>query len=289
MNTATGNMRSYLDLCKLKIALFSSLSSITGFVLAPAGLQPGLITIAIGVFALACGSSGINQYQEREIDALMPRTEKRPIPSGRITPVHALLFSITLILSGLSALLLGGSAKVVLLGLFAVIWYNGIYTYLKKKSAFAAVPGALVGAIPPAIGWIAGDGSLQNPKLLALCFFFFLWQIPHFWLFVLNHGEEYRKAGLPSLAGVFSKTQLLRILFAWILAVSVSSAFLFPSGIIQTRIISLLLFAASIWLSANAVMLFTREREALSGVAFRRINIYVLIIMALLSLDKLIA
>jgi hypothetical protein len=86
-----------------------------------------------------------------------------------------------------------------------VLWYNGVYTFLKRKSPFAAIPGAVIGAIPPAIGWICGKGALSfDPQILALSFFFFIWQVPHFWLLLLNFGRDYEKAGFPSLTRIFN-------------------------------------------------------------------------------------
>ena len=187
------SLSSYIELCKIRIALLSSFSAATGFLLAATELRPEIIILILGVFLLACGSSGLNQYQERETDAAMPRTGNRPLPSGRIKPVNALYFSLWLLFSGTSTLLLTGALSAPLLGLFAVAWYNGVYTFLKKKTAFAVVPGALIGAIPPAIGWIAGGGAMGDTKLLMLCFFFFLWQVPHSWLFIMHYGQGIRE------------------------------------------------------------------------------------------------
>ena len=276
-------------LCRMRISLSSSLSAATGFLVARPGTGPEILPLVLGTFLLACGASALNQYQERDIDALMPRTRTRPIPSGRIHAGHALLFSLMFISSGTTALLLTGSISASLLGLAGVVWYNGLYTPMKRKTAFAAVPGALVGTITPAIGWVAGHGSLADPRLLALCFFFFMWQVPHFWLLLLNRGEEYEKAGLPSLSGVFSGAQLRRILFIWILAAAVSSLFLSSGDVVRTPLLRFFLLGASLWLAVNGMTVLRPGKGATEpGLAFRRINIYLFIIMALLSADKLI-
>lgn len=280
---------SYIDLCRIRVSFLSTFSAATGFILSARQMKPQMIILMIGVFFLACGASALNQYQERNIDALMPRTEKRPIPSGRIHPLHALYFSLMLTLLGSLTLLLVGSITAPLLGLFAVLWYNGVYTYLKRKTAFALIPGALIGMIPPAIGWVSGGGSLSEPKLLFLCFFFFMWQVPHFWLLILNHGDEYKNAGLPSLTGIFTRTQLLRIIFNWIFATAVSCLFLSVNGMIQTPLISFLLFGASLWLIWNGIRLLRLEGEELFySLAFRRINIYMFLVMLLLSVDRIL-
>jgi protoheme IX farnesyltransferase len=171
--------RSYLALCKIKVAGLSAFSTAVAYLLAAPALNVWLPVVVPGVFILVCGSLALNQYQERGIDAAMPRTRPRPIPSGLIKPAHALSWSLLLLFSGLFALLCTGNLLTCALGLLALLLYNGLYTYLKRKTAFAAIPGALIGAIPPAIGWVAGGGALQDPKLVALCFFFFIWQIPH--------------------------------------------------------------------------------------------------------------
>jgi len=280
---------TYGELCKARISVFSALSTATGFVLAAGGAKPQLLAPAFGTLLLACGAGALNQYQERDIDALMERTRGRPLPSRRIPPRNALLFSLIVISLGSSFLLLTGSLPAVVLGLLAVFWYNGVYTTLKRKTAFAVVPGALIGAIPPAIGWLAGGGSPKDPGLMVLCFFFFMWQIPHFWLFVLNRGDEYREAGIPSLTALFSRSQLLRIVFAWVAATSVSSLFLFAGGTVRHRSIGVLLLLLSAWLFWNGTRLIQHRRdERICSFTFRRINIYMFVVMLSLSLDRLL-
>ncbi|MGE5843513.1 MAG: protoheme IX farnesyltransferase, partial [Syntrophaceae bacterium] len=226
--------RIYLCLCKARISLFSSLSAAMGFILAADPAWETFPALLAGVFLLACGACALNQYQERDADARMARTTKRPIPSGKIRPAHALGVALLLILSGEGLLLFTGTAAVPLLGIAAVLWYNVLYTGLKRVSAFAVVPGALVGAIPPAMGWSAGGGSLADPSLAALVFFFFMWQVPHFCLHLLTYGREYTEAGLPSLTDVFRAEQLERLTFQWVSATAVSALLLGLSGLLQS-------------------------------------------------------
>ncbi|HXX56973.1 MAG TPA: protoheme IX farnesyltransferase [Thermodesulfovibrionales bacterium] len=278
-----------LALCKIRISLFSCLSAATGFLLSARWVKPEMVVLMIGICFLACGSSALNQWQERDSDLIMSRTRNRPIPSGMIRPSHARCFSLILIFLGSIALLLTGKIAAPLLGLSAVFWYNGVYTPLKKRTAFAAVPGALVGAVPPAVGWITGGGDLQEPELLALCFFFFLWQIPHFWLLVLSHGEEYREAGFPALTGIFTRPQLSRMIFNWIVATAVSSLILSVYSAPGSSLVNVLLTVLSLWLVWNGIQLLRGQGgERLCALTFRRMNAYMFIVMLLLSLDKLL-
>jgi len=177
-----------VELGKVKITFAVSLTTITGYVLAKGVFDSGLILPAIGIFILACGSSALNHYQEKDKDSLMERTKNRPIPSGRISPDRALFVALALSVAGAWLLYYSSGFLAMQLGILALIWYNGIYTPLKRKTAFAVIPGSLIGAIPPAVGWVAGGGNMLNPNLFLLLFFFFIWQVPHFWLLLLKYG-----------------------------------------------------------------------------------------------------
>ncbi len=288
MRSSKKNSATYIRLCKVRIAFFSAFSAATGFMLSARQSEPQMIIVMMGIFFLACGASALNQYQDKDVDILMPRTMNRPIPSGRLRPADAFYFSVILISCGLLALLLIGDLLLPLLGLCAVIWYNGVYTFLKRRTAFAVIPGALVGALPVAVGWVAGGGGLYDPKLWMVCFFFFMWQVPHSWLFVLNYGGEYEKAGLPSLTVLFSTVQLLRINFIWISAVGVSCLLVTMSGAIRNSIVNFSLLVLSAWLVGNGVKLLETEgRRSGYSFAFNRINTYMFLVMCLLTADKL--
>ncbi len=282
-------MKYYLELCKLRISLFSALSAAMGFLLSADAIGPGILGVTVGVLLLACGSCAINQVQERELDAVMPRTSRRPLPMGRLSPAKALSFGIVLICTGSLLLFVNGRTATVLLGLLAVFWYNGAYTFLKRKTSFAAIPGALIGAMPPAMGWTSGGGALSDHRLAAVCFFFFMWQAPHFWLLLMDRGEEYRQAGLPSLAAVFSRPQLRRLLFIWMSAASVSALFIPMGGGVRNRGTGFIICAAALWLVWKGVrVLLDDERDGCCHFAFRSTNVFILVVMILLSLDRLL-
>jgi protoheme IX farnesyltransferase len=276
---------SYYQLCKIRIAFFSGLSAVAGYVLVAAHLQVQLVIVFAGVFLLASGASGLNQCQERATDALMSRTKDRPIPSGRIRPHNALLFSIMLAASGIYILYAGCGSMPAMLGLIATIWYNGVYTLLKKKSAFAAIPGALTGAMPPAIGWVAAGGQLSDPRLSAISLFFAIWQIPHFWLLLMNHGNEYRDAGLPSLTLILSRAQIARIVFQWIAATAVCGPALCLFGLAQSSLIQYSLLASSTLLILQGAGIARNSGIARS--VFVRLNAYMIVVIGLLVSDRL--
>ncbi len=280
---------SYLELCKTRVALPAALSSATGFLLAAPSLSSQVFGAALGVFLLSCGSLAANQYQERALDAAMPRTLGRPIPTGRIKPVRALLFSGLLLLLGFAVLFPAAGLPACALALFTLAWYNGVYTSLKKISAFAAVPGALTGAMPPAIGWVAGGGALADPGLLVICTFFFFWQVPHSWLLILQYGREYENAGLPSLTQRLSLPQIQRLIFNWTFATILSCLFLSALGLVHYLLTNIALLFLSLWLIGAGInsLLLNSANPGPLGI-FHRTNWYLLAVMALLSADKVL-
>jgi protoheme IX farnesyltransferase len=281
-------IRIILELTKFRIALFAALSTSAGFMLAKQGLSSELMTAVLGVFFLACGSCALNQYQERQRDRLMERTRGRPIPSQRLDPATALKIAFSLLILGALILLKGSNGIAFGLGVLALFWYNGLYTFLKRKTAFAVVPGALVGAIPPLLGWVHGGGRLFDPQILAVAFFFFIWQIPHFWLLFLEFGEDYEKAGFPSLTRTFRPAQLRRMIFTWILATGVTCLIMPLFGMIGSRAVQMGFFLAGFWLVWKGTRLLRSSLPEFSfHFIFKAINSHVLLVMILLALDHL--
>jgi protoheme IX farnesyltransferase len=279
----------FFELTKIKITIFVMITTILGYICAAGELNVGVILPAFGLLLVACGSAVINHYQERDSDALMNRTKNRPIPSGRISPINALYIALILIVIGFITLTLSGGILAGALSLLNLFWYNGIYTPLKKKNPLAIIPGSMVGAIPPAVGWVSAGGSLLNPQILIISFFFFIWQIPHFWLLLTVFGNDYEKAGFPTFSKLFSKEQFSRIIFMWIAATVVTSLMIPFFGIVRNPVINFALLFAGIWLTVKAIKLLKPGTDKLSfRFAFRQINIFAIIIVLLLSIDKMI-
>jgi len=277
-----------LELGKVRITSFVTVSTSVGYLLQSGKIELIMLYPVLGVFLLACGSSALNHYQERNTDALMQRTKGRPIPSGRVTPQYAFIVSLSLTLIGLAIIYFSSNISAAILGLIAFLWYNAIYTPLKKRFALAVVPGSLIGAIPPMIGWTAAGGNVFDIKILFLALLFFIWQIPHFWLLLLLHSKDYEKAGFPSLTKIFSNSQLSRITFVWMAALA-TSCLMIPFCNISSGIISYaLMIVLGLWLMIESRDILSQYIERIIfRKAFIRINLYMIAIVIILSLDKL--
>jgi protoheme IX farnesyltransferase len=279
-------MAYYRSLFRLPVALFVTCSAVTGHIVASTAVTEGLLFTAAGVFLLACGASALNQYQERDIDALMERTRHRPLPSGLVTPRNALTTSCTAMIAGL--LFLGRSGLLpVVLGVLATVWYNGLYTPLKRRSAFAAVYGAPVGMAAPAIGWAAGGGSIGDPRLAVLALLFFLWQVPHFWLLLLRNAAQYENAGLPALTSIIPQELLSRITHLWIAAAAVASLAMPLFGIVRSPFAYAPLVLLAVWVSGSGLGIITGNTAAAALLpTFRRVNIFIFLFMLLAVFDS---
>ncbi|MEW5764695.1 MAG: protoheme IX farnesyltransferase [Acidobacteriota bacterium] len=279
-------MRDLMILTKVPIAATSTLSALSVYLLAGGGGGMGLAFLFAGVCLAAMGASALNEWQERDLDALMERTRRRPIPAGRISQSAALLLAVALVAAGLVLTWEVFGVLPAFLCLGAVFWYNAVYTPLKRLSAFAVVPGSVIGAIPPAIGWTAAGADLLDARLASLCFFFFLWQVPHFWLLLYRYGEEYERAGYPSLQKLLGKRGLARLTFVW-LATAAASVLLLP-------LFGAVLSPASVWILGVAAMALTAGSLPLLGdrpaprvfrAAFAAVNLFALLVMAALAAE----
>ena len=276
------------ELGKVRISIPVAFTTFTGYILSHGQFDRGFILPFIGIFLLACGASAFNQLQETETDRIMKRTAGRPLPSGRISKTGALVIALAYFISGCLVLYFGPGLLTLLVGVSTFVWYNLIYTPLKKITAFAAVPGSMVGALPPLAGWVAGGGSLTDPRALALGFFFFMGQIPHFWLLLLKLGKQYESANLPSLTQLLNDEQIKRLTFVWI-AATAASAVALPLFKLQTQVWSIALI---LLLSAGLVLVFTPLLNRLKpfnvGKSFLLINVYYLFVMLVMIADQLI-
>ncbi|MFA6318334.1 MAG: UbiA family prenyltransferase [Elusimicrobiota bacterium] len=277
-------------LVKLPVSAAAGLSAFSASVAASGRVTIEAAAASIGVFILASGACALNECQEAGLDRLMERTRARPIPAGAISPGKGLGLAAAMLACGSALLLLSAGILAGLLGLGAAAWYNGVYTPLKKWSAFAVAPGALVGTLPPCIGWLAGGQALGDPRLLALAGFFYLWQVPHFWLLAQEHGPDLKSAGLPSAAAALGAGRVGRVAGVW-LATAACATVLFP-------LFGTLRSLPGLVVAAGAACLLTwRAMGLLSGRAgpelLRRVfveaNAHALLVMALLCVDSWLA
>lgn len=286
--TAKDSARIAGTLSKVRISLPVTATTFTGFIVYSGNLTTDLIPLLTGVFLLASGSSALNHYQEQDTDRIMERTKNRPLPRGLITPVFVLIFSFLLLASGSLILYLSFRPPVVLLGLFNVIWYNAVYTNLKKITAFAVIPGSVTGGVPPMIGWVAAGGYWLDTSILLIFLFFVIGQIPHFWLLLLKYGKQYEKAGLPSLTSFFSYRQISRISVAWIAATLAASGLLPAYGLISNPV---LLYAYMLIASLFIMIIITpfvcRGIKDKQGLHFLALNLFYLLMMLLLVTDNI--
>jgi heme o synthase len=290
MKSNTGDKISYyIKLSKLRIMIPVSLTGFTGYFIYKPQLSLNVLLVTTGIMFLAISASVLNQIQEVQIDKKMKRTQDRPLPSGKISLPHALIFFFCTLLMG-SVILYSSSGLIALLtGLLTIIWYNGIYTYAKRITAFAVVPGALTGALPPLIGWVAAGGGFLERPIIFLEFLFFTGQIPHFWLLILQYGEEYSKAGIPSLTDILSRSQINRLTFTWVVTSVIAALFLCFFEIIRNLIICGILLIASAYIVWKFYDLIRGLKE--KGTYrhyFILLDAYFLLLIILLISDRII-
>lgn len=195
--------KAFADLTKLGIVIFVVMSGVAGFATSFAIEEAfdlfHLLNLVLGLFLLSAGSLSLNQAQEYKMDRLMPRTAKRPVAAGLISPQTAYMISISLLFGG-SFFLYRASFDAMFLGWATVVLYNGIYTYWwKPKWIFGAIPGAVPGALPVTIGYAANSSEIWAADSVYLFLIMFLWQMPHFWALAMRYKDDYKAGGVPTL------------------------------------------------------------------------------------------
>jgi len=190
----------FIELTKPKLLLLVLITTIAGFYLGSQGsLDIRLMTVTlIGTTFVAAGALALNQYIERELDAIMKRTQNRPLPAGRLQAKSALIFGLTLTIAGLFINIVYVNMLTGILAVISITTYLLVYTPLKTKSALCIVIGAVPGALPAAGGWVAAAGSFDQGALILFAILFF-WQIPHSLAIAWLYKGDYEKAGMKLL------------------------------------------------------------------------------------------
>jgi heme o synthase len=290
INNSGNKFKYYLELSKIKIMIPVSLTGFTGFFIFKPFFSYQIILVSIGILLLAIAASVLNQIQEVKLDSSMARTRNRPIPAGNIDIGHAIIFFMITLIAGMTIIYTEGNLKAMLIGLITILWYNGIYTYSKRITAFAVFTGAVTGALPPLIGWVAAGGGIWDKPVVFLEFLLFIGQIPHFWLLILKYGEEYKNAGVPNLSDIFNNSQINQLTFSWVLTSAIAALFLCYFEIIRSMpVIGILLIASIIMIWQFSDLLKNQGISNNIEKYSKILNSYFLLVLLLLISDKIIS
>ncbi len=189
----------FIELMKPELTLLSVLTAICSFYLAHLGSWSAadfwaLVNLALGTTLVGGGAGALNQYLERHYDGLMKRTERRPLPSGRLMPATVLAFGIFLSSIGLLELAFLVNTLTGFLGVVTLTTYLFLYTPLKRISPIATTIGGIPGALPPLMGWVAARNEITSGAMI-LFVILFLWQMPHFFSLAWLYRKDYSRAG----------------------------------------------------------------------------------------------
>jgi protoheme IX farnesyltransferase len=217
-------VEDYLALLKPRVMVLVVFTALVGMLVAPGPLNPVIGLIAIICIAIGGGASGaLNMWYDADIDAIMSRTQNRPIPAGRVTSGEALSFG--LVLSAFSVTLLGLATNWVAGAFlaFTIFFYAVIYTmWLKRSTPQNIVIGGAAGAFPTMVGWAAVTGTLTWESF-SLFLIVFLWTPPHFWALALYKQGDYAAAGVPMMPNVAGEASTRRQIFVYTVILAVSA------------------------------------------------------------------
>jgi protoheme IX farnesyltransferase len=279
----------FANLIKYRLSFAVTFSSVTGYFICSTTPDLSLLSLSAGIFLLSSGAAALNQYTERDYDSLMERTRGRPIPRESIDSRQALLISIILLIGGMTLLFFAGVITASL-GLFTLILYNLIYTRMKRITPLAIIPGALVGAIPPLMGFTAAGGTEPGVGIIIFSVFMFLWQLPHFALIIVKYRNEYRAAGFRIASGNLNDSQLKKLVFAWVMVTTAVLLLFSEAGLVFNRYVNLALIPVNIiFILTFYGLLFKPGSQRDTRGAFILINSFSILVMLLFILNAFVS
>ncbi|KFB10757.1 heme o synthase [Nitratireductor basaltis] len=282
----------FLELLKPRVMSLVVFTAFVGMAVAPVTPHPLLAVIAVLAIAVGAGASGaLNMWYDADIDAVMSRTAKRPVPSGRVTPREALAFGLVLsVMSVLTLALLANLLSAALLA-FTIFFYAVIYTmWLKRSTPQNIVIGGAAGALPPVVGWAAVTNTVTIEPIVLFAIIF-LWTPPHFWALALFKRGDYERAGVPMLPNVAGDANTRLQIFIYSLLVAVSGvlptvlgfASLFYGAVSAALGICFVWYAWKVWQDAGRDEKLTAEKQ-LFGFSL----LYLFAVFAVLLVDSFV-
>ncbi|MDB4178526.1 heme o synthase [Flavobacteriaceae bacterium] len=289
-STATTFLADFKAVTKMGLSISVVFSSLAGYLLAAEVVHfQTLILLAIGGYFMVGASNVFNQIIERDLDVLMDRTKNRPIPSGRMTVTFAFILAIILTIAGLS-ILYSINERTAMFGAISICLYTSAYTPLKTKTPLSVFVGAIPGAIPFMLGWVAATGKfgIEAGVLFMLQFF---WQFPHFWAIGWFLHEDYQKAGFNMLpTGKRDKgTALQAIIYTvWTVIISIVPVLGFTGRLKLSIVAAVLTLAAGFWFLYYGFRLFKNQTDKSARQLMLSSVVYITLIQIIYVFDKFI-
>ena len=252
---APGKAWSYVVLTKPDVTFLVVITTVAGFYLGSTGPLNWalLLNTLFATTLVACGTAALNQYVERDMDAVMRRTAARPLPAGILQPREVIVFGAVTILAGTVWLALAADAIAALVALATSVLYLGVYTPLKTRTPLATAVGAIPGALPPLIGWAAARGSLSVGGWVLFAILFF-WQFPHFMAIAWMYREDYARAGIkmlpvvdPKGTSTFRQIIMTSAILVWVSALPSVIGMTGISYFFAALALGMLLLQVSLW------------------------------------------
>lgn len=219
---AKTDMRRFITnlqvLARVPVSVVVAVVSMLGYLLYSLEFSLALFATGFGSFFLCAGCSALNQVQEKRTDGYFSRTMTRPLPQGYISSKTAVMIAVLWIALAASFYAMTTSNRTLIVAFMVLVIYNGLYTAMKRRTPFALLVGSVAGAMPPLVGWIAAGGSVFDPLILTNCVIWYLVQIPHGWMRIYTHKEEYLSRYSPIPVSYFVLTHQKMLIRIWFFA-----------------------------------------------------------------------
>jgi len=286
------NIVSVIDdlkqLTKFGLSLSVVFSAVAGYLLAVDTIHiPTLIMLAIGGYLMVGASNTFNQIIEKDTDKLMSRTKNRPLPTGRMSVNTAMVIGVLCTLFGI-AILYNINPKTAMFGAISIFLYTSVYTPLKALTPLSVFAGAIPGAIPFMLGWVAATGSFGiEPGILFMIQFF--WQFPHFWAIGWLGYNEYKKAGfdmLPTGEKNRKATSQILLYTVWMIIVSVFPVFKVTGSLSLSPVAAILIFFLGIFMLYYGIQLHKKQTDVLARKLMLSSVLYITAIQVIYVVDK---
>lgn len=288
-----GVVRTYVELMKMRLSFLVAFSSGFGYALGAINFSWSTFSMLfLGGFLISGASITINQILEKEYDKVMTRTKDRPLPTRRLSVKEARNFAIIIGILGFVLLAISTNWLTVVLSALSLVLYSFVYTPLKRVGPIAVFVGALPGALPPLLGWVAATGSISTAAIM-IFLLQFVWQFPHFWAIAWVADEDYKKAGfklLPSNGGKDMQTAFQIMIYTMVLI---------PLGILPSQFgitgitsafvvttVGALFFAQTFYLMKQCIEKKADTRKAALSIMFGSF-LYLPIVQISFLLDKI--